>query len=343
MKPFIYNIEVAGMCNLRCPSCPVGNTKATDLQEPRPKGLMQPSLFYKILEKIQRDHPHSAETLVRLYSWGEPLLHPELAAFVSAINAAGLRSGISTNLNITRPLDRIIEANPYQITISLSGMYQNAYGKTHLGGQIERVKQNMIRISELINKTGSSTRVVVGYHVYRHNAGRDFTAAKEFSKELGFHFHPYLAWLCPLEKLLEYLDGLPLLQDRSLIDLLVVDPREHWQLAQQQAAATADCGLRSHGMTIGVDGAIELCSAGYDPSYNVASDFLTISHSEIQERRYESAMCARCMSKKAHLMLCVEWGGYLELVNLANKVLTGLGLDTQLVAGVDDCSVCSLS
>jgi MoaA/NifB/PqqE/SkfB family radical SAM enzyme len=72
MKPFIYNIEVAGMCNLRCPSCPVGNTKATDLQEPRPKGLMQPSLFYKILEKIQRDHPHSAETLVRLYSWGEP-------------------------------------------------------------------------------------------------------------------------------------------------------------------------------------------------------------------------------------------------------------------------------
>jgi hypothetical protein len=71
------------------------------------------------------------------------LLHPELTAFVSAINAAGLRSGISTNLNTTRPLDRIIEANPYQITISLSGMYQDAYGKAHLGGQIDRVRARL--------------------------------------------------------------------------------------------------------------------------------------------------------------------------------------------------------
>ena len=45
---YVYAIDVVGTCNLRCPTCPVGNFTAAD----RPKGFMEPELFERILDKI---------------------------------------------------------------------------------------------------------------------------------------------------------------------------------------------------------------------------------------------------------------------------------------------------
>lgn len=41
MQPFHYFIDVVGGCNLRCPSCPVGNSPEAD----HSKGLMDVQLF----------------------------------------------------------------------------------------------------------------------------------------------------------------------------------------------------------------------------------------------------------------------------------------------------------
>ena len=70
---YLYAIDIVGTCNLRCPTCPVGNFPAAD----RPKGFMAPDLFERILAKIRVDAV-VAEPEVWLFNWGEPLLHPQL-------------------------------------------------------------------------------------------------------------------------------------------------------------------------------------------------------------------------------------------------------------------------
>src|SRR5262249_38854706 len=48
---YIFVIDIVGTCNLRCPTCPVGNSPE------RPKGFMDLALFERIIAKIRRESP----------------------------------------------------------------------------------------------------------------------------------------------------------------------------------------------------------------------------------------------------------------------------------------------
>jgi hypothetical protein len=61
-----YSIDIVGNCNLRCPSCPVGNI---DLKDTRPKGFILKELFYEIADKISREN-RDLNPWVSLYDWG---------------------------------------------------------------------------------------------------------------------------------------------------------------------------------------------------------------------------------------------------------------------------------
>lgn len=52
----VFLIDVTGTCNLRCPSCPVGNFKEK-LNEQRVKGFMPLDYFYRVIEKIKKECP----------------------------------------------------------------------------------------------------------------------------------------------------------------------------------------------------------------------------------------------------------------------------------------------
>lgn len=49
---FYYLIDIVGSCNLKCPSCPVGN-----YEEQPTKGLMSLETYKRILHKISIEHP----------------------------------------------------------------------------------------------------------------------------------------------------------------------------------------------------------------------------------------------------------------------------------------------
>ena len=53
MKRMGFNIDVVSACNLKCPSCPVGNSEDVT----RSKGIMASELLEEILKKA----PESAE------------------------------------------------------------------------------------------------------------------------------------------------------------------------------------------------------------------------------------------------------------------------------------------
>jgi MoaA/NifB/PqqE/SkfB family radical SAM enzyme len=194
------NVEVVGTCNLRCPSCAVGNYGAAR-KAGSIGGTMDPERFGAIIDRLAADFVgREADVFIALYSWGEPLLHPRIGDLIARARAAGFRVGLSSNLNFARYLDDSVQAGPDEFVVSLSGFEQAQYGISHSGGDIERVKANMRHLADLVALHGHRTEVFVHYHCYRHNTHEDVVAMAQLCESLRFVFLPGIAYymlVCP--------------------------------------------------------------------------------------------------------------------------------------------------
>ncbi len=182
---FIYSIDIAGACNLRCPSCPVGNSPDAN----RPTGLMSTKLFTEIVRKIRKDTPKC--TRIQLYNWTDPTLHPELPEFIRIARKHRLKPSLSTNLNLFRNMDNVIKAYPKSIRVSISGFHQETYSRTHVRGKIETVIDGMRQLRASVDKHQGQffkkkTKLKVLYHCYRDNLGDNYQRVEALCKELGF-------------------------------------------------------------------------------------------------------------------------------------------------------------
>ena len=307
MNPFSYVIDIVGGCNLRCPSCPVGNSPSV----PRPQGRMPIKLFRSIVEKIKMETPNTSS--VALFNWTEPFLHPQLSEFVAIARDNQLSVAISTNLNICRNLNEVVRAGPERIRITVSGFTQEVYGRTHVGGNIETVKANMRKLSDALDRHRSETGVYLAYLCYVHNVGIEYDRMSALSRELGFNFRPYWAYLMPLDKYLaHYEEGLPE-EDQALLDLLAVHPDEAKSIALRHM--TEDCSLRSRQTAINCDGSVALCCGVYDMKHTIAKSFLDISHADLQDAKYDHALCTECMKHGLHVTAI--YGGIKEWSKVA--------------------------
>lgn len=291
MPKIIYNIDVLKGCNLRCPSCPVGNMREAS----RPKGRMSPATLGAILDKAQRE---TDILYVGLFSWAEPLLHPELPALVREVKQRGLVCHLSSNLNRLANLDEVIAEHPDCFRVSLSGFTQEIYGQTHRNGNIETVKANMLTLRDTVAAHGHRTRVFVGYHRYKHNMGEDHRRMRALAHDYGFAWEPVWAYLMPVEKLLDYHFGRIAEADRPLIDLLAISPAE--QKAINAPTPPCDCPLRAEQMSINSDGSVALCCGTFDTKHNIAPSFLETPYDELQARKYTHALCSVCMAHEIH-------------------------------------------
>ncbi len=291
-RAYSYTVDVVGTCNLRCPSCPVGNSPA------RPRGFMAPELFAKILAKTRAESPDPAPRLT-LYNWGEPLLHPELPRLIGMAHEAGLAVQLSTNLNIRHGLEAVIAAAPDELKISLSGFTPESYARSHRRGDLALVLANLREIRRLIDRHGVATRVWIGHHLYRSNR-EQLPAVAALARELGFAHHPIDAFFMPLERLGEYLDGNPAADPGGIIPDLPLDPRDRQAALAGQQDPDSDCELRYAQTVINHDGSLALCCSVYDAANMLGANFLDLHHAEIERRRYAHPFCGECMARRMH-------------------------------------------
>src|SRR6266567_366703 len=106
LQRYHFYIDVFSYCNLRCPSCIVGN-KYGDISA-WPKGLMEPRLLQKIIDKALSECIVSG---VGLYNWTEPLLHPDIASLVRVIKSSNVVCWLSSNLNVLRDPKKLLAEN----------------------------------------------------------------------------------------------------------------------------------------------------------------------------------------------------------------------------------------
>ncbi len=283
-----FIIDVAGACNLRCPTCPVGNSPLGG----RPTGLMAPDLFERILAKIVAESPAPDPQIV-FYNWGEPLLHPALPAFIRQVRDAGLRSQLSTTLNIARGLEQIVAAGPDEMKISLSGFTPATYGRTHVRGDLGQVKENMRALRRFLDQHKVPTEVWVGHHIYRSNR-HEADAVRAFCKQLGFAWRPIDAFYMPLERVLDVLDGKIDARSDPVLDDLPVPPEDRQRRMARSRSGQYDCELRFNQTVINHDGTVALCCVVYDQSSMLGVSFLDETLPSIETRKYRHSLCATC-------------------------------------------------
>ncbi len=284
MKPiFFYNIDVISACNLACPSCPQGNS------ERLPKGLMAPELLIDILEKATRESRVSG---VGLFNWTEPLLHPKIATLVEIVHSFGHLCYLSTNLNYFKTLPDVLKREPHSIRISCSGFTQKTYERTHKGGNIDRVKENMIKLSAL---RSHKTDVHMLWHSYRDNA-LEALEMEQFCKMLGFKFIPIDAFYMPLEKVLDVWNKRQ--PAPPINDLLLTSLDRHKSLCANRVET---CRLQTRQMAIDALGNVQLCCSVYDPKKFTLANFLATKLEDIQSLKYGHSQCDSCIKQGGHI------------------------------------------
>lgn len=308
---FFFYIDVVGGCNLKCPSCPMGNSRNL----PRTKGLMEPALLNRIMEKAVSE---CKVTSVGLYNWTEPLLHPRLSELVRVVRSHGAPCAVSTNLSVNKDFNSLLESAPEAIYISLSGFSQAVYGRTHKGGDIELVKSNMKTLAEARAKYGDKTHITVMFHRYRGNQ-QDEPLMRAFSASLGFSFQTDYARMMPIEKVLAYISPGPVTltpEDHELLKLLPIPLDEAMKIAQQHKQKA--CSFLSDQIVLNVLGEVQLCCATYDSNLYKISNYLDMPIQKIQALRHSHPLCTQCSDAGGHIYYGSENVPEFESIAAAN-------------------------
>lgn len=282
------SVDVAGMCNLRCISCPRGNENIQPA-----KGLMNAETYRKVFDKLLKEIPLIGS--VQLYTWGEPLLNPELPEIIAITREASVLTAISSNLNYSKTLESVIAARPDWFKVSCSG-WKETYELTHTGGRWDVFLSNLYKLSELRDKIHPAMQITVNYHLYKHNIGEDYRRMEALCKELSLIFRPSPAYLYPVDAVMDFVEGRNLSQEaQRTLPMLLINLNEG--IAKARERAHLPCP-EERCFPINWDCSVRTCGVFFRPF--IADNYLNIPLSEIIERKKRSKLCANCKKHSLH-------------------------------------------
>lgn len=315
LKSWRYFLEINSACNLRCPSCTKGNKEGYEHQT----GFMDMEVMDKVLDKIKLENPNA---IVFTYGNSEPFLHPKLPECISAIKARGLHPELSTNLNHINRVDELLAAKPDLIIISLSGFTQEVYVKGHAGGDIEKVKRNMLILGQTNNALPPEARVkiLVNYHVYNDN-GHEAELMQQYATNCGIGFFKSFARAISMENAIQYCRS----NDPDVTPFEVQEGRPDWNHALPPISQTyvqtmerlrinplkaremyekyprhAVCPVGDMFTFIRHDGKTSLCACVADRRITIG-DYLDTPAEKLSEQRRGHSICQQCMKYRMNL------------------------------------------
>lgn len=322
MKPAIdLSLITTGYCNLGCKSCPGGRKEDVPSDKP-----MTVEMLRRILEKVTKE---AKVLVVRLYYYDEPLLIRDMPQFVRLCHEFNLPATISSNLNVfDRHGPAVLEEGPDTLMISVSGFTQPIYERSHKGGNIEKVKENMIKVSKLRKK---NTYVQINWHHYKYNEHEE-ALMREFGNSLGFAMVSFATSLLPLERAMKVWEtGV---DDPKGEDLLIpvkdaraaCYERRHWE-----------CDGQNRVLTVNGDGLVTNCNNRIYRE-NLRGSVFDKSLKEILAARKTDADCIKCKAMGGHIYAMQAYTRPLwSPTRFAGNIVRKMGLNAYLeplVAGV---------
>lgn len=185
--PTQVGIETTSHCNARCPFCPLFGPNA-DMT--RPRGVMDMSLFEKVLAEI--DQHRDAVRAIFFNVEGEPLVDPKFVPRLELVGRYRLGSKINMQTNAQflgeKNARAILAAEVAQITVGFDGATRETYEQHRVNCSYDRVLGNLRDFLRLRRELNGQTRVAIQYVRTPKNAHEVEAAIDLWSKilEPGF-------------------------------------------------------------------------------------------------------------------------------------------------------------
>lgn len=281
-------IDVAGKCNIKCPSCPRGN-----MENLLPEGYMTISVYKRVLNKLLLELP--LLTNIDLSTWGEPFTNPDLPEIIQ-ITEILVPCTVSTNLQISDKLEDIIRAQPSQLIISTSG-YGKSYETNHAGASWQTFFNNIHLLKEFIDKYKPKSQIIVLYHSYRNNQQQDLVNLHNLCSKLGLKFAATWGYLNPYDKILDFCEGRDIgTKAQKVLNVLAWNLRHSLKLSK--AEAQKPCLSQRIFPIINWDLSVSLCHIYYYPI--ISKNFLNTPLDEILKIRHTQSQCRICQKHGLH-------------------------------------------
>lgn len=288
MKKFsaIY-FDLTGNCNANCPFCKTG------LDKIKVKNFVIPERFEKGLQKLKDIGVIENDSVVSLYNWGEPFLHPDINKIVGVVNKLDVKYALSTNTSIFHEIRPEFVKNLRHFIFSMPGFSQDSYGRIH-GFQFEKIRGNIERFVYTARDAGYGGVFTIFYHVYQFNV-LEIPAARRFADSLGITLNPYLAIMNDWHAMNQMVDGslsyANLLRSSSALFL------HNFDGLIQKSPAGYKCPQWEY-LTIDEDCNVLVCcqTPKYDPAY-ILGNVLTDDFADVLEKRKNHPVCNACLQK----------------------------------------------
>jgi MoaA/NifB/PqqE/SkfB family radical SAM enzyme len=183
-------LEACSMCQLKCPICSTGNGKN--------KNSLIGWGYLKFIDFKNLIDLNTWIKKVELSNWGEIFLNPDLESIVKYAYEKNvlLKAGNGVNLNTAKEniLESFVKYNFRTVSVSLDGATDETYRKYRIGGDLNRVIDNIKKINEYKQKYNSEyPKLYWQFVIFGHNE-QEIPDARKMAESLGMEFRPKLSW-----------------------------------------------------------------------------------------------------------------------------------------------------
>ena len=184
--PAVLKVDLSPLCNLSCPVCvhaAPGDNPVLREQRFEPHQRMTTEQFQRIATEVA-----GYTCAASLYYLGDPLTHPDLDDICRIARAAALNVHVSSNFSFTLSDARIrslLMCGITHLTVCVDGLTQETYARTRIGGRLERVLDNLRRLTAFKAQLRlERPRIEVQFLKFKHNE-HEVDAARAHFRQLG--------------------------------------------------------------------------------------------------------------------------------------------------------------
>ncbi len=236
------------------------------------------------------------------FSLNEPLLHKNIHELLAIANDYGLRTFLSSNLNVNCDFDALF-ASPalHKLIVSTSGMTQDIYGINHRCGNVSLFLKNLEKIASC--KRHDHCKIILAFHQYTYN-GKDEEQYEELCRQYGIEFAPYPGFFAPNDFLIPDCEE----KKRALgVDDLTTQRHVGYLLSKQVTEHTPSarfshipCSMYDEGLFLSFDGQVEVCCLTVGMAEPCGS-ILDMDAEAIAAARSAAPICKQCKAASFHI------------------------------------------
>ncbi len=182
------SLEASTACQLRCPVCPTSQGKTS--KNICGTGFLRLENFKRFLNL------NKSIKEIELANWGEVFLNPHLSKIFEYAYQQNVSMTITTGANLNHVTEECLEAlvkyRVKELVVALDGASNETYSIYRIGGNFDKVIENVKAINQLKQKYNSkSPKLIWQYVVFGHNEN-DIINAKQLAKNLNMEFRAKL-------------------------------------------------------------------------------------------------------------------------------------------------------